>query len=126
MKSELWITPLATAMVLTLLSCQSGYNPSSLENGKNPEVREEPEVLFTLYQNSPNPFQNTTLIRFRLEKTLSVHLKIGGITVLNEVREGPAVHYVVFQAPENFPNGEYEYTLAASGRYQVKAMRILR
>ncbi len=126
MKREIWIVPLATIFAWTLFSCNLGDNTSSSEDENIPEAGKNAEVLFTLYQNAPNPFHNSTLIRFRLEKKLGVHLRVGGKTVLNEVRGGPAVHYVVYEAPAEFPNGEYACVLEASGRYQLITMQLLR
>ena len=126
MKSEICVTPFAVAIALTLLSCRLGGNPASTDDENNLPPAEKPEILFTLYQNDPNPFQNTTLIRFRLEKKLGVHLKVGGKTVLNEVRDGPAVHYVVYEAPAELPGGEYACVLEASGRYQLITMVLQR
>jgi hypothetical protein len=126
MKGQNWIVPLAAAAAVTLFACRLGQNPASYDGENMPDATETPEVLFTLYQNAPNPFQHSTLIRFRLEKKLAVHLRVGGRTVLNEVREGPAVHYLVYEAPAEFPNGEYLYTMEASGRIQARSMQLLR
>ena len=95
------------------------------------ETLEPSTQLFELMQNSPNPFKESTLIRFRVEQTSVVILRVelrgqGFIELLNEVKEGPATHYVTFTAPATMPNGTYRCVMTVNGRYQLKGMTLQR
>lgn len=95
------------------------------------ETLEPSTQLFELMQNSPNPFKESTLIRFRVEQTSVVILRVelrgqGFIELLNEAKEGPATHYVTFTAPATMPNGTYRCVMTVNGRYQLKGMTLQR
>ena len=95
------------------------------------DVLESDTQRFELMQNAPNPFRESTLIRFRVEQTSVVILRVelkgqGFIELLNEVREGPATHYVTFTAPATMPNGTYRCVMTVNGRYQLKGMTLQR
>ena len=95
------------------------------------ETLEPSTQLFELMQNSPNPFKESTLIRFRVEQTSVVILRVelrgqGFIELLNEAKAGPATHYVTFTAPATMPNGTYRCVMTVNGRYQLKGMTLQR
>ena len=95
------------------------------------ETLEPSTQLFELMQNSPNPFKESTLIRFRVEQTSVVILRVelrgqGFIELLNEAKEGPATHYVTFTAPATMPNGTYRCVMTVNGRYQLKGITLER
>jgi hypothetical protein len=83
-----------------------------------------------LYNNYPNPFNPTTMIRFALPKTTLVQLEIYNVigqrvtTLVNEVREA-GYYNVVFDA-NNIASGVYIYRLQADGFTDVKKMIVLR
>lgn len=122
------------AFVLTslLLACATKKLPVPVESEPSAgEVLEPSTQLFELLQNSPNPFKESTLIRFRVEQTSVVILRVelrgqGFIELLNEVKEGPATHYVTFTAPATMPNGTYRCVMTVNGRYQLKGITLER
>ncbi len=124
---------ITTALLASLLLACS---PKKLPVPVEPEpstggVLEPSTQLFELLQNSPNPFQESTLIRFRVEQTSVVILRVelrgqGFIELLNEAKAGPATHYVTFTAPPTMPNGTYRCVMTVNGRYQIKGMTLQR
>lgn len=85
---------------------------------------------FQLYQNSPNPFNPTTTIRFTLPSREWVTLKIFDllgkekrVLMNDECRAGE--HAVVFDA-RHLPSGVYFYILETDTFSQVRKMVLLR
>ena len=115
-----------------LLACSPKKLPAPAEAEPSVGgVLETSTQLFELMQNSPNPFKESTLIRFRVEQTSIVILRVelkgqGFIELLNEAKEGPATHYVTFTAPATMPNGTYRCVMTVNGRYQLKGMTLER
>ena len=85
---------------------------------------------FSLYQNFPNPFNPSTDIKYVINKTSFVTLKIFDIlgrevaTLINE-EKSPGTYNVEFSA-ENLSSGVYIYQLKAGGFIQSKKMIVLR
>ena len=75
----------------------------------------EPETNAELFQNSPNPFNPSTVISFRLPKASFVTLKVYNllgqeVAVLINGNESPGLKNVTFNAG-NLPSGLYFYRL---------------
>ncbi len=115
-----------------LLACSPKKLPVPIEPDPSTGGVLEPSTqLFELLQNSPDPFKESTLIRFRVEQTSVVILRVelhgqGFIELLNEAKDGPATHYVTFTAPATMPSGVYRCVMTVNGRYQVKGMTLQR
>lgn len=81
---------------------------------------------FTLYQNFPNPFNPSTIIRFTLADQSNVKLVVTDIlgrevSILIDEEMTAGIHTKVF-AEENIPSGVYFYTLTAGNSRNSKKM----
>jgi FlgD Ig-like domain len=92
---------------------------------------------FSLQQNYPNPFNPTTTIRFSLDKSASVSLKVYDITgklvktLYNDKKlKAGVAHKVVWNGKNNLGNsvasGTFYYKLKAGEKVSVKKMILLR
>jgi len=85
---------------------------------------------YRLYNNYPNPFNPSTVIRYDLKQEGPVSLKIYDVlgreltTLVNE-REGAGPHAVVFDAGR-FATGAYFYTLRAGDFVKTEKMMFLK
>ncbi len=85
---------------------------------------------FTLYQNYPNPFNPKTTIRFNIEKSAHVTLKVFDIagkevaTLVNK-RKSPGQYRLVFNA-DNLASGVYIYQLSNGQSTLSKKMIIMK
>lgn len=85
---------------------------------------------FILHQNFPNPFNSYTNIKYSLEKSGDVVLKIIDCsgrfikTLVNE-KQTPGVYSIKFNA-ESLPSGVYFYRLRFGKNYLIKKMILLR
>lgn len=83
-----------------------------------------------LDQNYPNPFNPATVIRFRLDATMSVTLKVYNligeevVTLVDGEREG-GEHMVTFGG-SGLPSGVYFYQLRANGTIETRKMTLMR
>ncbi len=74
---------------------------------------------YVLYQNYPNPFNPSTIIKFSVNKTQFIKLKIYDIlgnelkTLLNDIRQ-PGIYEVTFEPDRNMSAGIYYYELIRS------------
>ncbi len=123
---------LITMLTSLLFACSTKKLPvpTEIEPGAG-GVLEPSTQLFELLQNSPNPFKESTLIRFRVEQTSVVILRVelkgqGFIELLNDVKAGPETHYVTFTAPPTMPNGTYRCVMTVNGVYQLKGITLQR
>lgn len=94
-----------------------------------PEPDDNRNKGFTLFQNHPNPFSQSTCIRFILPEpgfvTLAVLDTFGKIieTIISEKR--PAGEYQVEWTAKNLPPGIYFYCLQEGGRTATKSFILI-
>jgi hypothetical protein len=85
---------------------------------------------YFLYQNYPNPFNPTTIIKYQIQKSNFVELKVFDIlgksiaSLVNE-KQSPGTYEVQFNA-SNLPSGIYFYKLIAGDFVQIKKMVLLK
>lgn len=89
-----------------------------------------PTASFTLKQSEPNPFRNSTSIRFLLPRAEEVTLKIFNIlgqevTTLIEGELGVGEHNVIFEAGD-LPNGVYYYRLTIGEQVKTRTCVLLK
>ncbi len=81
---------------------------------------------FTVHQNYPNPFNPTTNIRFTLEATKAISLKIMDVlgrevaTLIDQTLE-PGTYTVKWDA-SSFPSGVYFYAVRAGSVFETRRM----
>lgn len=87
---------------------------------------------FRLYQNFPNPFNPSTLIRYEIPETSPVQIKLYDIlgkevsVLVNEVK-GPGSYTVSFNSQMlSLPSGIYIYTIQAGGYRDSKKLVLLK
>ncbi len=85
---------------------------------------------FRLFQNFPNPFNPTTVIKYQIPDAGNINLKVYDIlgreiaTLVNEfIEAGP--HEVVWDAA-NYPSGVYVYKLTSGNQYEMKKMLLIK
>jgi hypothetical protein len=126
------IDSLSGAMIRTIVTGANyqyidKYIPDGLVNiGNNPQYSFD----YRLYENYPNPFNPSTVIRFSIAKSENVLLNIYDIsgkkikTLLNEVMS-PGIHEVTFNA-ENLSSGVYFYEIETSDFRQSRKMLLVK
>lgn len=77
-------------------------------------------------RNYPDPFLNTTIIEYRLQKTEYVRLSVhnnetGWAHLLNEGLQAKGLHAIKFEA-FNLPKGEYSAVLKIGNKEYVEVM----
>lgn len=86
---------------------------------------------FKLYNNFPNPFNSSTIIRFSLLDTRYVTIKVYNTsgkevaTIVNGIYDASTVHNIVFEA-NNMGSGIYFYKMVAGDFKEVRKMAIVR
>ena len=93
-------------------------------------VQDEKPLVFVLEQNSPNPFNPSTLISFALPKAGQARLEIYNATgqkvaTLANGLQTAGKHSFVWDA-KSFASGIYFYVLKAEGLVQTKKMVLLK
>ncbi len=87
-------------------------------------------VAYNLFQNFPNPFNPTTIIKFTLPKKSSVKLKVYNslgeevVRLINE-EKGPGNYQVVFDA-SSLASGAYFYRIVAGAFSTTKKMLFIK
>jgi hypothetical protein len=85
---------------------------------------------FLLHQNVPNPFRNSSTIRYEIPEESYVEIKV--LDVLGKVvnylvdeRQGPG-RYSVEMYLTDIPGGVYFYSMRAGETYLVRKMQVLK
>ncbi len=101
--------------------------------GEISSVKSIIEPDFTLYQNYPNPFNPSTTIKFTLQNTTQVTLRIYNIlgeiiTTLVDERLSKGTHEFVFDASKygNLNSGVYYYQLITEKSVYTKGMVLVK
>ena len=92
-------------------------------------VEREPEMPFSLSQNTPNPFTEHTFFSFKLEKPSKVSLHVMDIfgrnvaTLIKDENMNAGKHKLSF-SPEQYdlPSGVYHYSLVTNNKTITKKM----
>ena len=85
---------------------------------------------FTLFQNFPNPFNSTTIIRYQIASESEVSIKIYNIlgaevlSLVNERKEA-GIYETEFKS-DNLPSGTYIYRIITDGFTDTKKMTLLK
>jgi len=123
-----------------LIKARTGYNLWALRNnggiskysypiGIEPISTEMP-ASFSLYQNYPNPFNPTTNIRFDIQKTGFINIKIFDVlgreisTLVNEQLK-PGTYEVDWDG-SGFTSGVYFYKLSTESYTETKKMMLIK
>ncbi len=91
-----------------------------------------PNYGFSLMPNEPNPFEESTLIRFAAQKEGPVQISVvdmlgNRVAVLFDGNISPGIHQVeFFPGDYNVSSGLYYYTLTAPGFNDSKPMMIVK
>jgi hypothetical protein len=116
---------------MTLIGCRINgivYGDTSMVPAKNPNT--EIPVRFELYQNFPNPFNNTSNLKFQIVNTGDVKLVVYDImgrevqTLVNESLK-PGTYEVTFDG-SNLPSGVYYYRIVAGDFVKSKSMILIK
>ncbi|MHB9030050.1 MAG: T9SS type A sorting domain-containing protein, partial [Candidatus Latescibacterota bacterium] len=96
---------------------------------KAEDIRPKPSA-FALLQNSPNPFNPSTALRFELPRNSHVRLIIRNlagqkVTVLHDGQMPAGYHSIRWDAT-GFPSGVYFYTLEAEGFVETKRVMLVK
>ena len=120
----------ALALAYALLSDDAG----PLLPGRTLPEPPPPEVGFRLEQNQPNPFQESTVIIYRVPAEEHVRLHVYNtlgapvVTLVDEVQP-VGYHQVEWDGRDRngnrLPGGVYFYQLSAGGRQELRRMVLL-
>ena len=130
---------LATTSAIMLNSGQSAYialarAAGTTDNSLDPPATAvfdndaEVPTTFSVMQNYPNPFNPTTNIRFSIEATKDVTLKVVDVlgrevaTLVSQTL-APGTYTVKWDA-SSFPSGVYFYTVRAGGQFVTQRMML--
>ena len=97
---------------------------------RNAGLDEAATLKFFLMQNSPNPFQKNTTIRYCVAsktKVIIIVINSDGVVVekLISKEQEAGIYEIEFNA-ENLPSGIYIYRISAGNYMQTKKMILLR
>jgi hypothetical protein len=96
---------------------------------KAEDIRPKPSA-FALRQNSPNPFNPSTVLRFELPRNSPVRLVIRNlagqrVAILHDGPLSAGYHALRWDA-DGFPSGVYFYPLEAEGFRETKKMTLVK
>jgi hypothetical protein len=99
------------------------------------QTRENPPVLFALYQNQPNPFSNRTTIRYQISEASPVSLKVYDLNgrlvrTLENGKQKAGFYAVVWDRKNNLgrdvPSGIYFYRLTSGEFVETRKLILLK
>ena len=129
MKSKLSVSLIFIITGLILISCSDEDIVGNwIKDGS--ELEEGTEVYFLMDQNYPNPFNPSTSIMYSVAKAMNIELVVWSDdwikqeTLVNDFVQ-PGRYQVKFNA-DDFPSGEYFYTMTGEGVTQVMKMKIVK
>jgi len=101
-----------------------------ITNTRSADIRNELPTQFTLFQNFPNPFNPSTIIKYALPLPANVRIQVysaTGQTIWSSYQEqmNAGYHIVEFNA-QNLSSGVYFYCIKAGEFQDVKKMIVLR
>lgn len=121
-------------LVIMTIACSDDVTVlSALKDGE--ELKDGEALEFTLQQNSPNPFNSTTDIRFAVTRKMSLVMSVYTedwvrVSTLIDGVLSAGVHVVAFDAKNNdgkeLPSGEYYYTLEGNGVTLTRKMLLIK
>jgi outer membrane lipoprotein-sorting protein len=106
---------------------------SAVKDGE--ELEEGTSIPFTLMQNYPNPFNPSTQMEFSVSKTMRLKMSVFTedwelVKVLFDENKFAGYYRIDFSAVnsdgENFPSGNYYYTLEGEGLILVRQMKLMK
>ena len=121
--------------VLFAGSAGGGLFKTTIERSTTPVAIEEIPDGFSLASNSPNPFRETTVIRYHLPESGSVMLKVHDMmgkevaTILNYPNQTAGQHTITWNVSNDrsdlLTSGMYVLTLSYQGRYTISNRMII-
>ncbi|MFC1509071.1 T9SS type A sorting domain-containing protein [Candidatus Omnitrophota bacterium] len=95
-----------------------------------PHVDEEPPIEFALFQNSPNPFNNGTMLRYALPEAAKAVLEIYSVNgqLIERIVDGyqPKGYHRALWSGESYSSGVYFAMLEADGKNTVVKMLLIK
>lgn len=141
-----WLADSSTNHGIVIKPISEFYGSASLRSFNYPDSNFHPRLVlnyvataveqttiptsYALYQNHPNPFNPSTIIRYDLPATTSVTLKVYNIlgqetaTLVNEIQL--AGRYNISWTPENLSSGVYLYRIHAGTFVVSRKLLLLR
>jgi photosystem II stability/assembly factor-like uncharacterized protein len=109
----------------TILRTMSGGLTDAGQYGQS-----QKPLAFQLEQNFPNPFNPSTTIRYRIDKTGRVSLRVfnvigGEVATITDETQAAGQHDVKFDAT-NLPSGLYFYRIQVGGLTEIRRMVLLK
>jgi len=109
------------------------FTPGAIFYGITSDVSDMTQPLpqqLTLYQNFPNPFNSSTVIRYYLPDdgyvSIGIYDLLGRkVRALIHAEEQAGTHSITFNA-NDLPSGIYFYTLEAGRKIEAKRMQLLK
>ncbi len=120
---------LAAAAAAALYSCAGDPITGAAYRGTD-ELGAGAQTPFALEQNEPNPFDVSTMIRFRAGQPMHLSLKVYSadwqeVSVILDTTV-PAGSYLTTCNAASFSIGDYYYVLDGGGYREVRKMRVIR
>ena len=122
----------------SVLSC-SGDEPVSASLHGDTIQKDGDLVPFLLYQNSPNPFNPSTMIKFAVSQNMHLTLKVytedwqevstlvdRDIAMPSSSQPSAYPSYMVSYDARGMASGTYYYVLEGGGYKQIRTMRLMK
>jgi hypothetical protein len=118
-------------IIITILSLScSGKDPVSASLNGDTKQKDGDAIPFILYQNSPNPFNPSTMIYFDVARSMHLTLKVytEDWQEVATLFDGDATypHYSMRYDARGTASGIYYYVMEGGGYKQIRAMRLMK